>query len=112
MSTTERKPSRRVFLEAARSMAAGEPRSKYCCCELYNAARRIGILTRDERNATECVEENAFHRLFRPATAIKYGPYFGVYFGRTPDEAEARRNRRVLALLLAAEIMRNPEDLP
>lgn len=92
----------RVFLAAAKLIDSG--REQFCCCALDE----IGPVAFGDS------PEEVFHRLFKPPGALSFGAYFGyVRPGGNPDLNHAdSRERRVIALLLAAEIARCPEDLP
>ena len=88
-----------IFRTAARLIDNG--REKFCCYA-------VGRATDAETDEVASAAQNAFHRLFLPPGVPRHIAYFSD--GRL--ETRRRRERRVIALLLAAEIARDPEDLP
>lgn len=108
--TTRRPPDPEVFVKAAERCFDAKA-GNYCCTSLYAAAAVLHGLTDEDRKDLEVVEEVAFHRMFLPDGARKRAAYFGSTCPGEPSTA-ANTEHRVLSLLLAAEIIRNPEDVP
>lgn len=103
-----RKPNRKVFQRAA--LAIFMDGERYCCCALDYAAKELGVMTPDE-SAGGTVEEEILHELYRPRSKSRSSACFGfAYVGY--ELSFRNQERRIFALLLAAEIVRDPEDLP
>jgi hypothetical protein len=88
-----------LFRTAARLIDDG--REKFCCYA-------VGRATDTETDEVASAAQNAFHRLFQPPGEPRHAAYFSTDY----IETHRRRERRVYALLLAAEIAKDPEDLP
>jgi hypothetical protein len=86
-----------IFRTAARLIDNGG--EKFCCYA-------VGRATDTETDEVASAAQDVFHRLFQPPSEPRHIAYFSI------GHIDTRRGHRVIALLLAAEIAKNPEDLP
>lgn len=91
-----------IFRDAAKLIDSN--REAFCC-------HAIADVSGPPLEAARTGAEKVFHRLFKPRSEFDTGAYFS-YARLGGGNAFENRERRVYALLLAAEIVRDMEDVP